>query len=169
MSGSDWFFKLGEPLELAECLQVRDYLHGLGLRDELPVEAVSDWESARRAIDTPDWDRRWWDAEQAERQRLQQVAGEAQGHAAVLRGLSDAIERVGEAIHQAAQVASARRGPADAALVRAAAGAASEALYLSELARLAGAGERHPFALKRALFASGRWPLGIVNTRFYLF
>ena len=68
---SDWFFMVGEPLEAAESQQVRDYLRGLGILDETPVECVSDWQGARRVIDNPEWDRRWWDAEQAERQRLQ--------------------------------------------------------------------------------------------------
>jgi hypothetical protein len=166
---SDWFFMLGEPLEAAEFQQVRDYLRGLGILDETPVECVSDWEDARRVIDNPEWDRRWWDAEQAERQRLQQRAGAVHGHAAVLRTLSEMLTRVGEAIHGAAAVESTRRGSADAALIRAAAGAASEALYQSELARLAGEGATHPFAVKQALFAGGHWPLGIVNARFYVF
>lgn len=166
---SDWFFMLGEPLELAERQQVGDYLRGLGVQGELPVEPVGDWEGARRVIDNPEWDRRWWDAEQAERQSLQQRAGAALGQGALLRTLSETLERAGEAIHGAAAVASARRGPADAALIRAAAGAASEALYLAELARLAGAGAQHPFAVKQALFAGGHWPLGIVNARFYVF
>ena len=166
---SDWFFMLGEPLQASETQQVRDYLRWLGIVDETPVECVSDWQGARRVIDNPEWDRRWWDAEQAERQRLQQRAGAVHGHAAVLRTLSEMLARVGEAIHGAAAVESTRRGSADAALIRAAAGAASEALYQSELARLAGEDAGHPFAVKQALFAGGHWPLGIVNGIFFVF
>lgn len=166
---SDWFFMLGEPLAASECRQVRDYLRGLALLDELPVVSVPDWPSARRIIDTPDWDARWWDAEQAERNALLERAGTAIGSGVVLRSLSDTLARVGEAIYGAAAVSSARCGGADAAMIRAAAGAASEALHLSELARLAGEGPLHPFAIKQALFAGGHWPLGIVNARFYVF
>lgn len=166
---SDWFFQLGAALEPSECRQVGDYLRGLGILDEIPVVSVSDWQGVRRVIDNPVWDRRWWDAEQAERQKLQERAGAAHGPAVVLQSLSDVLARVGDAIHGAAAVASVRSGPADAALIRAAAGAASEAMYLSELARLAGGGEGHPFAVKQALFAGGHWPLGIVNARFYVF
>jgi hypothetical protein len=166
---SDWFFMLGEPVRPSESRQVEAYLRGLGIVGEVTVESVSDWESARRVIDHPEWDRRWWDAEQAERHGLQQRAGAALGPDVVLRTLSDTLARAGEAIHGAAAVAASRRGPADAALIRAAAGAASEALYLSELARLAGAGAEHPFALKQALFDGGHWPLGILHARFYVF
>src|SRR6266481_7209579 len=67
---SDWFFMLGEALDESERQQVRDYLHGLGIDDEMPVVNVSDWNAARRAISDPSWDRRWWDAEQTERKRL---------------------------------------------------------------------------------------------------
>jgi len=166
---SDWFFMLGEPLAAAERKQVGDYLRGLGIHDEVPVAGVGDWEGARRVIDDPAWDKRWWEAEQAERQALLQAAGTALGQAELLRTLSSSLARAGDAIHGAAAVESARRGQSDAAMIRAAAGAASEALYLSELARLAGQGALHPFAIKQALFAGGHWPLGIVHGHFYVF
>lgn len=166
---SDWFFMLGESLDESERRQAKDYLRGLGIGEDLPVAGVSDWDAARRAISNPGWDRRWWEAEQAEKQRLYQKAKNALGEDALLASLSRAVVRVTEAVHGAAAVEAARRGCTDAGLIRAAAGAASEALYLAELARLAGEGGQHPFALKQSLFAGGHWPLGIVAGQYHVF
>ena len=74
-----------------------------------------------------------------------------------------------QSIHGAAAIAAERDGVADAALVRAASGAASMALHGAALARLAGQGAEHLFVRKYALFESGRWPLGVVGGLFYLF
>lgn len=166
---SDWFFMLGESLNDSERRQAVDYLHGLGIDDEIPVVSVTDWDLARRTISHPQWDRRWWDAEQAEKRRLYEKAKTRLPDAELLAALSRAVTSVTETVHGAAAAEAARRGCADAGLIRAAAGAAAEALYLAELARLAGENERHPFALKQALFAGGHWPLGIVNGRYHVF
>lgn len=166
---SDWFFMLGEALNDSERAAVRDYLQGLGIEEDIPVANVPDWDSARRAISDPRWDQRWWNAEQAERQRLYRAAQANLDEHELLARLSEAIEKVTETVHGAAAVEAARRGCADAGLIRAAAGAAAESLYLAELARLARADERHPFRLKQSLFAGGHWPLGIVRGRYYVF
>jgi hypothetical protein len=65
--------------------------------------------------------------------------------------------------------AAERDGLADAALVRAASGAATMALHAAALARLAGEGPDHLFMRKCALFESGRWPLGVVGGSLHLF
>lgn len=165
---SDWFFMLGEPLSSGERQQVRQYLLGLGIGDQLPIEIVADWKSAGQAITNPEWDRRWWDAEQREKDRLYELARTALGERQVTQSLSATLGSA-ESVHGAAAVEASRRGCTDAALIRVAAGAASQALHLAALARLAGAGETHPFSIKAALFAGGHWPLGIVNGRYFLF
>lgn len=166
---SDWFFMLGESLDASERRQARGYLEGLGIDGAIDIVGVSDWEAARRAIADPEWDQRWWDAEQRERRRLYDKARAARGEDALLAELTRAIEPITETVHGSAAVEAARRGCSDPGLIRAAAGAAAEALYLSQLARLAGEGAEHPFALKQALFAGGHWPLGIVHGRFHVF
>lgn len=166
---SDWFFMLGETLDESERRQAEGYLQGLGIADAVPVVTVPDWASARRAIEDPKWDRRWWDAEQDEKQRLLQKAKAALGETTLLQDLSRSVERITQAVHGSAAVEAARRGCSDPGLIRAAAGAASEAFYLAELARLAGEGENHPFARKQSLFAGGHWPLGIVHGRYHVF
>jgi hypothetical protein len=85
-----------------------------------------------------------------------------------MQALSRTLEST-EAVHGAAAVEAARRGCADAALIRVAAGAVSQSLHLAELARLAGELGEHPFLVKAALFSGGHWPLGIVNGRYCVF
>lgn len=166
---SDWFFMLGEALNDSERASVKAYLRGLGIEDDMPVANVHDWNDARRAISDPRWDQRWWNAEQAERQRLYRTAQAKLTEPELLARLSETLESVTETVHGAAAVEAARRGCADAGLIRAAAGAAAESLYLADLACLAGADDRHPFRLKQSLFAGGHWPLGIVRGRYYVF
>jgi hypothetical protein len=166
---SNWFFMLGEALAANERRDVKAYLHDLDLEMELPVVNVHDWEEARRVISDPHWDRRWWDAEQRERRRLQAKALAQIGEDELRGSLSQTVEHTSEAMHGAAAVEAARGGCTDAGLIKAAAGAAAEALYLSELARLAGEDERHAFRLKQSLFAGGHWLLGIVNGQYHVF
>jgi hypothetical protein len=163
-----WFGMLGAPIGDAESGLVRQYLGALGIDEALPIEAVHDWPSARNVATSPAWDRRWWDAEQRERQRLYSRILKVLPEEGVLRLLSSTLDSDG-AVRDAAARAAGLACCTDAGLVRAAAGAASEAFYLAELARLASANHEHPFRLKEALFAGGRWPLGILAGRYWLF
>lgn len=165
---TNWFFSLGEPLDDAELACVRNYLAGLAI-GELRVERVLDWASAGRLLENPAWDRRWWDAEQRERERLYEKASAARGEVELARRLTEAFEGSLDAVHGAAAVHAARAGFSDSALIRVAAGAASQALYLAELAALAGERASHPFLSKQALFAGGHWPLGIDGSRYHVF
>jgi hypothetical protein len=165
---SAWFDALGEPVAAEELRMARAYLAGLGIAEALPIEGVRDWNDARSVVTNPAWDRRWWEAEQLEKQRLHARAGVAHGEQETLQLLACTLE-ASEAVKGAAARAAARFGCADAGLVGSAAGAASEALHLAELARLAGESDAHPFRLKQALFAAGRWPLGILNGQYRIF
>jgi len=166
---SDWFFMLGEPLAITEQEQVRGYLEGLGLARETPIESVRDFDGAARVISHPEWDHRWWEAEQRERERLRARATAAVGLGPLWQQLSQSTDDTIVAPHGAAAIQAARIGCSDPGLIRAAAGALGEALYLAKLAELAEAASSHPFLLKRALFAGGHWPLGVVTGRFYVF
>jgi hypothetical protein len=154
-----WFSALGEPLGEGERNDIAGYLLGLGLRTALPVVAVGSWQQAAALAQTPAGD--WWDAEEAERQRLEQQAK--------LDPSDRAWLATTEAVHGAAAVAAARAGGVDSGLVRAAAGAAIYASYEYRLATAACAPPEHPFMRKYALFCGGRWPLGIYGDRFAIF
>jgi len=160
---------LGDAISAGELSQIHDYVRGLGIEGEVAVEQVSSWGSARTIITNPEWDRRYWEAEQAEKQRLAAAAGALRGELELLQLQSRAFERSSEAVHGAAAVAAARFGCSDVGLIGAAAGAASEALHLAELAELAGERLPHPFLSKRAVFEAGHWPLGALGARYYVF
>lgn len=164
-----WFFMLGDALSPGELSQLRDYFRGLGIGGDVAVEQVTTWSGARAVITNQEWDRRYWDAEQAEKQRLTAAARDLRGDLELVQQQSRTLEQSSEAVHGAAAVAAARFGCSDVGLIGAAAGAASEALHLAELAELAGEALPHPFLSKQAVFEAGHWPLGAVGARYYVF
>lgn len=164
-----WFACLGLPLAAADLREAAAYLAALGYPAATPIRAAADWAAAHTLTRDPQWDRRWWDSEEAERARLMAVAEQRLGRGTLLERLSAGTELAAQVIHGAAAIAAERDGIADAALVRAASGAATMALHAATLARLAGQGADHLFMRKCALFESGRWPLGVVAGAFHLF
>lgn len=165
---SAWFSMLGEPVAGEDSRLIQAYLRGLGLTEDVPALGVADWNDARAVATDATWDRRWWDAEQREKQRLWQAASARHGESELLGALSRTLDS-SEDLRRASAHAAERFGCTDAGLVASAAGAASEAFHLAELARLAGESDGHPFHAKRALFAAGRWPLGILRGRYRIF
>ncbi len=154
-----WFSALGEPLCDGEREEVAAYLAGLGLAQRLPLLAVQSWPQAAGIIRSPAGD--WWQAEEAERARLEAQARLDPSDAQWLA--------LTETLHGAAAVAAARAGSADPALIRAAAGSAIYAAHQYRLAGAMRAPESHPFVRKHALFAGGRWPLGVYDGRFAIY
>jgi hypothetical protein len=166
---TEWFSRLGEPVAAADREHVREYLRGLELDADLPIASVRAWSTARLVITNPEWDRGWWAAERRESDRLTAKANGARGEGEVSTFLSRALEQSAEAVYVAATAQAARGGCIDAALIRAAAGAASQALHQAQLASLAGETQAHPFSSKQALFAAGHWPLGILGGHYHVF
>jgi len=154
-----WFNSLGAPLDEAERAEIAAYLRGLGLPAGLPVHAASSWGEANQFCRQPAG--AWWQAEEAERTRLERSAR--------LDPANPEWLQVTERLHGAAAVAAARSGCSDAALIRVAAGAATYAAYQQRLAQAAGAPAAHPFLRKYALYCGGRWPLGVYDQRFAIF
>jgi hypothetical protein len=152
-----WFSTLGEPLGDAERADIAAYLSGLRL--DAQVRAVSSWGEAFEICARPA--EAWWQAEESERSRLEQTVK--------LNPADPDWLALNERLHGAAAVAAARAGCADAALIRAAAGAASYAAHQARLAKAAGAPAQHPFLRKYALYCGGRWPLGVYEGRFAIF
>lgn len=165
---SGFFSRLGEPVSSDDRSLVSDYLRGLGIDDTVRVERVQGWGHAREVANAANWDRRWWDAEQLERARLRSLALATHSEADALRLLGSPFG-VDAEVSGAAKSAAERAGCLDAALVRSATGAACEALYLGALARLAKVPAEHSFLSKETLFSRGRWPLGLVDGRYWMF
>jgi hypothetical protein len=154
-----WFSTLGEPLGAAEAADIAAYLAGLGLATREPTLVVASWREAEAVARQPA--ERWWNAEEAERACLERAAR--------LDPADPGWLALTDVLHGAAAVAAARAACADTGLIRAAAGAATYAAYQYRLAQAAGAGDEHPFVRKYALFAGGRWPLGVYGDRFAIF
>ncbi len=154
-----WFSTLGEPLGAGERAEIRAYLDGLGVRTVLPELLVESWAQASSLMHSPAGP--CWGAEETERGRLEKLARLDPSDP---KWLAET-----EALHGAAAVAAARSGVADPGLIRAAAGAATYALYQYRLARAASVPPDHPFMRKYALFCGGRWPLGVYGDRFAIF
>jgi hypothetical protein len=163
-----WFATLGEPLSSAERDDAEDYVSALGFPDA-DVALVADWEEAEAAIRNPGWNSDWWEAEEQLRAGLIADAMEQIGEDELLVALTAVTSAASEVVHGAAAVAAARAGVADQALIRAAAGAATQGAYQAALVLAAGADDMHPFALKYRLFEAGHWPLGIVGSTFNLY
>lgn len=157
MTEGAWFSALGEPLGDAERAAIAAYLSGFGMHAS--IGQVTSWLEAATISKQPA--DAWWRAEERERERLEKSAR--------LNPADPGWLALNEKLHGAAAVAAARAGCADAALIRAAAGAASYAAYQARLAQAAGAASRHPFLHKYTLYCGGRWPLGVYEERFAIF
>ena len=163
-----WFAAVGEPLSAAEIADAEAYAAALGFPD-VHVAFISDWEDAEAAARNPDWNTEWWEAEEQLRAALTAQALELVDEHDLLTTLTHVSSKASDVVHGAAAAAAARSGVADEALIRAAAGAATQACYQAALVLAAEADEDHPFALKYRLFEAGRWPLGIIGRSFNLF
>ncbi|HEX7968249.1 MAG TPA: hypothetical protein VF502_08515, partial [Stellaceae bacterium] len=162
-----WFAACGEALTESERIEAVAYLAALGL-PETPVATVAGWTEAAATTQSPDWSRAWWEAETRAQQDLYRRAVAQFGEDKLLSALT-AVTEAAQALHGAAAFAMSRAGIADPALARVAAGAAAQACHQAALALAGKAGPDHLFAVKYRLFAAGRWPLGIVGDRFFVF
>ena len=163
-----WFASLGRPFAAAEILAAEGYLANLGFPDAR-LTAVPDWEDAEEAARNPDWNTEWWEAEEQLRAGLTAEAAQLSDEETLNVVLTLVAQRASEIVHGRAAAAGAAVGGDHEALIRAAAGAATQACYQAALVLAAEAEEDHPFALKYRLFEAGRWPLGIVGQTFHLF
>jgi hypothetical protein len=163
-----WFSALGEPLGAAERSDAEAYAGALGFPDATAA-LVESWEDAEEAIRNPGWNSDWWEAEEQLRAGLIEEAMQQVAEQDLLVALTAVTSAASDVVHGAAAVAAARDGVADQGLIRAAAGAATQAAYHAALVLAAGADDDHPFALKYRLFEAGHWPLGIVGSTFNLF
>ena len=162
-----WFAACGEPLapnERDDALAWAAALQFAGLG----VAPVATWREAAQITQRTDWSRPWWEREAAAEAALKDKAAARHGAETLLEELSR-VALASAALGGAAALAMARRNVADEALVRVASGAAAQACHQAALARAGGAGADHAFAQKFRLYAGGRWPLGVVGGRLFVF
>jgi hypothetical protein len=164
-----WFSCVGQPPAASDqrialaLLRADPVLAGAELR------FVAHWHDARDFVLAAEADSGWWNHEEEERERLWERAAERRLEDELLERLATAADEVAAVARAAAAAAADRHGVADPMLVRCATDAASMAAHQHALAVLAGAGDTHLFVAKRALFAAGRWPLGLLRGTYAVF
>lgn len=167
MAGIPWFESCGCELSPNESILAVSYVGALGI-GEFPVQGVKDWRAAQTLAQDANWHRGWWEAESAAEKALHLQGVARFGRDDFLATLTDVAEAA-SAIALSATRALSRAGVADQGLAKAAAGAASQACHQAAMARLNDPSGSHLFARKFRLFAAGRWPLGIVQNRCFVF
>lgn len=165
---SRWFAHVGTPLARAESDALRALMANDALLAGAQVLPVATWQQATDIARAMDADALWWDHEEAERERLWNIAADCLGESGLLQRLS-LVEQDHAAVRPAAAAAAARAGFTGAAAIRDAAGAVLLAAHQNALATLAGEGAGHAFPRKYAMFADGRWPLGYHLGRYAVF
>jgi hypothetical protein len=163
-----WFSTVGDELDGKDIDNARTYLEALGF-PEADIADVANWLDAEVAARNPDWNPEWWEAEEQLRMALLDEATALHGEESLLIALTHVTSTASDLVQAAATTAAARTGNADEGLIRAAAGAATQACYQAALVLAAEGEPEHAFAAKFRLFESGRWPLGIVGNTFHLF
>ncbi len=151
----------------AERAAAEGYLNGLRL-PAMPIVGVAGWTDAAAVAQRADWNQEWWRADEAAAKALHQSAAGLLGEAPLLVSLS-AVTLAAARLHGNASRALSTAGIDDPTLARVAAGAAALACHQMGLAIAAQGGAEHPLALKYRLFAGGRWLLGVMGDRCYLF
>jgi hypothetical protein len=163
-----WFAAVGQALTDSETREAQDYAGAVGFA-KAQIATAADWRAAERATRDPKWSTAWWQAEEDARAALMRQLETHLESRTLLAALTHVTNEASDVVLGAASVAASRDGIADQALARVAAGAATQAAYQAALALAARAGDAHPFAIKFRLFAAGRWPLGIVGGKLYVF
>ena len=164
----NWFSTVGDPLTPRLREVARDYLDALGF-PHAGVAIVDNWIDAETAARNPDWNTDWWEAEEQLRAALTAEALEIIPEDELMLALTHVTNAASESVQQNAERAAAAGGVRDEALVRAAAGAATQACYHAALVLASGADDTHAFAVKYRLYEEGRWPLGVTGATFNLF
>jgi len=159
---ASWFAALGEPLTDGDVAEARTYAGAV------EVGGVTSWPEAEDFLKSPNASLDWWDREETLRKSLLAEAERRHPERALWTSLTELTTEAGDLIHGKAATAAARMGNAAPASIHVAAGAASQAVYQLAVARLAG-NRTSPFESKFRLFAAGRWPLGVVGSRLFLF
>lgn len=163
-----WFSRLGQPLDLETRALARSYLDGLGFPD-VELARIRSWAEAADAADMPDWDAAGWEAEEGMRAGVTADALDILREEALTIALQHLAAELGPRIHLAATQAAEIWGVEDESLIGAAAGSALRAAHGAALALAAGADDDHPFRRLFALYARGRWPIGIAGLTLNLF
>ncbi|HEX7952818.1 MAG TPA: hypothetical protein VF523_07095 [Burkholderiales bacterium] len=156
---------MGLAFDESEARLAAGYVVSVQSRAIRDTAVAASWREAEAIMRDPHAGAHWQDREEAERQRLMRKMQQQLAPHVLLDALTSAVEGHAQATYACAMRASA----GDEALARVASGAALTSIHLRALALLAGCGELHVFVQKYALFAAGRFPLGMSGSTFIIF
>ncbi|HVY05990.1 MAG TPA: hypothetical protein VHB46_08430 [Burkholderiales bacterium] len=152
------------PLDDAESRLASGYLQALGFPLAPEIAVARNWQDAETVLRSHRSADFWWDVEESERKRLTLAAARRVGGGRLPELLTAAAGR-----HAQETFACALASCGDEALAKVASGAALAAIHQHELALHAGCEASHVFMQKYDLFAGGRFPLGLHESRFTFF
>jgi len=161
VGAASWFAALGEPLTDGDRTDAATYA------DVLDVVPIDSWPEAEAFLKSSR-SLSWWEREEEVRRALLARAQDRYPERALWTSLTELTTETGDLVHGKAATSAARAGNAAAASIHVAAGAAAQAVYQLAVARLAGE-TASLFESKFRLFAAGRWPLGVVDSKLILF
>ena len=164
-----WFSALGAPLAAAEHEAIESIVAEGGVPGGVAIVVVPDWSALAASLRLSEHDDQWWNREEDEREALWVLATLRHTEDALESAIATAVDAARGPIARAIDAAMARAGTGDAALGAAARAAALLCVHQHALAVAAGASPGHLFFRKQALFAAGRWPIGVVAGRFHVF
>ena len=162
-----WFVAVGAKVTPEVIAEAEAYVAALGLAP-CPVAPAGGWREAAAIAQRPDWSRDWWQAESAREQTLHRQGAARFGLEPLLATLTDVTEAA-SVLRDRAAAALRRAGLDDEALAKVAGGAAAQACHQQALTLLTDGEAGRAFGAKHALFAAGRWPLGIVGGTGFVF
>ena len=170
MTTAGWFSQVGHELDADGKARIAGLLSARSCGsnesnerpDNVEIEAVSG-PALSRVLLAEEHDNLWWDAEESERERLWEIAAERVTETFMVERLS-ASDRERVEIREAAALVG-KDGAIDASHVPTAIEAAMLSLHQNALAEFADTPPEHWFRVKRALFGTGRWPLGFRDGR----
>lgn len=167
-TGPDWFARIGAPLDQEDRRDVQMILHRHGVETSADIVLLRNWYAAAAWINS-EHSVAGWDDDEHERERLWLQLVLHMSESELLARLAATVEAAAPVVRTAVANAAAREAGLEPELIDTAAAAALLCLHQHALARLAGAGDEHPFLRKYALFARGRWPLGLNAGRYGLY
>lgn len=156
---------MGLPFDETEARLAAGYLNALDLPAPRDVAIAAGWRDAEAIIRDPQSGTGRWGQEEAERKLLTREVQSRVGSQLLLETLTGAVDGHAESTYACA----VKFCDGDEALAKVASGAALTSIHLRALALLAGRGELHVFVQKYALFAAGRFPLGMRRSTFTFF
>ncbi len=162
-----WFENVGTPWSDKVAATAQTYMTELGFPDIMPA-FLDDPVEAQEAVTHLDVNDAVWDAEEQLRAGLSVQLVELLGDEVSQMVMAHLARETGDALADAARLASVRAGIEDEDFIQAAFGAASQACHQAALVAMTGEPD-HPFSHRFRLFELGRWPLAVAGTSFLIY